>query len=388
MRDRLGQAQRYDRKGNFMIPILDLVAQYRSLKPQIDAAIEGVLESGSFIMGRNVELFEKEIASYLGVEHAIALNSGTDALHLGLRALGIGVGDEVITTPFTFVATTEAIGIVGARPVFVDIDPATFNIDAALIESAITPRTRAILPIHLYGNPAPLDEIAAIAKRHGLAVVEDCAQAIGADVGGRKVGTQSEIGCFSFFPSKNLGAYGDGGLVTTPDAKLAERLKALRTHGGRRKYYHDELGVNSRLDEIQAAILRVKLAHLDSWISARRSVAARYTSALRDNPALKVPVEQPARTHVYHQYTIRVRDRDHVKEALANSGVQSMVYYPVPLHLQNVHKQLAAAQGSFPYSEQAAREVLSLPIFPELSAIAQNQVIEAVDSATKVESTL
>jgi len=368
-----------------MIPILDLIAQYRALKDQIDAAIRGVLESGVFINGPNVEAFEQEIASYLGVNYAVALNSGTDALHLGLRALDIGPGDEVITSPFTFVATTEAIGIVGATPVFVDIDPATFNIDAALIEAAITPRTKAIMPIHLYGRPVDLPVVQAIAKRHGLAVVEDCAQAIGAEIDGRKVGSTSEVGCFSFFPSKNLGAYGDGGLITTNDRQLKDRLRALRAHGGRRKYYHEELGVNSRLDEIQAAILRVKLPHLDSWIGARRMVAEHYTTALRDNPVVRTPIERASYLHVYHQYTIRVTNRDSIRKQLADLGIQTMVYYPVPLHLQDVHKDLSH-RNQLEMSEIAAQEVMSLPMFPELAVAAQNSVIEAIESVTMVKS--
>jgi dTDP-4-amino-4,6-dideoxygalactose transaminase len=368
-----------------VIPILDLVVQYRQLKSEIDAAIQNVLESGTFIMGPNVQAFETEIASYLGADHAISLNSGTDALHLGLRALGVGPGDEVITSPFTFVATTEAIGIVGATPVFVDIDPRTFNIDASLVEAAITPRTKAILPIHLYGAPADLGGIQAVARRHGLVVVEDCAQAIGAEIDHRKLGTTSEVGCFSFFPSKNLGAYGDGGLITTNDAGLADRIKALRVHGGRRKYYHDELGVNSRLDEIQAAILRVKLPYLDSWIQARRNIAARYSNAFKDVPNITVPAEVPDRLHVYHQYTIRVGNRDEVRRNLADAGIQTMVYYPVPLHQQNVHKSLASHQN-FLVSERAAREVLSIPMFPELSTADQDAVIKAVRLATRVKA--
>ena len=369
-----------------MIPIVDLVAQYRELKSEVDRAIEGVLESGIFIMGPNVAAFEKEIAAYLGVGHAIALNSGTDALHLALRALGVGPGDEVITSPFTFVATTEAIGIVGAVPVFVDIDPSTFNIDASLIEAAITPRTRAILPIHLYGAPCNLVEIQALAKRHDLAVVEDCAQAIGAEVDGRKVGSTSAIGCFSFFPSKNLGAYGDGGLATTNDANLADRIRQLRVHGGRRKYYHDELGVNSRLDEIQAAILRVKLKHLNAWICARRETAARYTDGFRNSEGIVAPIEQKGHRHVYHQYTIRVHERDAVKRKLEDAGIQTMVYYPVPLHQQNVHKGLPGAKASLVHAEKAAREVLSLPMFPELEKVAVERVIRAVESATRIET--
>jgi len=365
-----------------MIPILDLTVQYHALKEEMQAAISGVLESGHFIIGPNVKAFEREMATFLDTEHAISLNSGTDALHLGLRALGIGEGDEVITTPFTFVATTEAIGIVGATPVFVDIDPRTFNIDPRLIEAAITPRTKAILPIHLYGAPAPMPEIMRIARLHGLAVVEDCAQAIGADIDGVKVGNFGDVGCFSFFPSKNLGAYGDGGLITAHSDTLAERILALRAHGGRVKYYHETLGVNSRLDELQAAILRVKLPHLRSWTDARRAVASRYQAAFADVASVTPPFEDPRARCVYHQYTIRVAQRDAVRSELNKAGVQTMVYYPVPLHLQQVHESLKLGPGSFPESEAAAQEVLSLPIYPELSEQAQQTVIEAVKAAT------
>jgi dTDP-4-amino-4,6-dideoxygalactose transaminase len=364
-----------------MIPILDLVGQYHELKEEIDRAIFGVLESGHFISGPNVQAFEREIARYLGVADAIALNSGTDALQLGLRVLDIGPGDEVITSPFTFVATSEAIGSVGATPVFVDIDPVTFNIEPKRIRDAITARTKAILPIHLYGAPANLFEIRSIAIEYGLPIVEDCAQAIGAAVNGVKVGTSSEVGCFSFFPSKNLGACGDGGLVTTSDARLADRLRSLRAHGGRVKYYHDELGVNSRLDEIQAAILRVKLPHLDSWIAARRAIAARYTALLRDLELVTTPSELAGSLHVFHQYTIRVRNRDAVKRQLADAGIQTMIYYPLPLHLQRVHKDGGWSVGSFPHSETAAQEVLSLPMYPELTPSIQDRVVAGLELA-------
>ena len=366
-----------------MIPILDLVQQYRLLKPEIDRAIESVLESGIFIMGPNVTAFEREIATYLGCKHAIALNSGTDALHLALRALGIGPGDEVITSPFTFAATTEAIGIVGAIPIFVDIVPSTFNIDVSLIEAAITQRTRAILPVHLYGTPADMLELKSLANRYGLAIVEDCAQAIGAEVGGRKVGTIGEVGCFSFFPSKNLGAYGDGGLISTDDDVLADRVRALRAHGGRQKYLHEELGVNSRLDEIQAAILRVKLPHLDDWIRARRRLAARYSAAFQASVGVTPPTEPTDKLHVYHQYTVRVTERDRVRKQLTEAGIQTMVYYPVPLHKQEVHRSLGGAMMNFAASEDAAREVLSLPMYPELTDAQQDTTIAALNAFTR-----
>lgn len=363
-----------------MIPILDLTAQYAQLKTSIDAAVSEVFAGGHYINGPNVAALEKEIAAYTGAAHAVGLNSGTDALHLALRALRIGPGDEVITVPFTFVATTEAIGIVGATPVFVDIDPRTYCMDPALVEAAITPRTRAIMPVHLYGQPADMDPILEIAQRHNLAVIEDCAQSIGADYGGHRTGALGTFGCFSFFPTKNLGAYGDGGMIVTNDAQLAQRVRALRAHGGRVKYHHEELGVNSRLDEVQAAILRVKLPHLEAWIAARRAVASRYDEAL-GALGVTVPARVENTRHVYHQYTIRVQDRDRVARALLERGVQSMVYYPVPLHLQEVHRPLGYLPGAFPHSERAAQEVLSLPMYPELDALVQDRVVDALRSA-------
>lgn len=361
-----------------MIPILDLKEQYLSIKSEIDRAVEDVMLGGHFILGPQTQALEKEVAAYVRSPFGIAVNSGTDALHLALRALDIGPGDEVITVPFTFVATTEAIGIVGATPVFVDIDPDTFNIDAAKLEKAITPRTKAVMPVHLYGYPAPMPEIMEIAGRHGVAVVEDCAQSIGATIDGRPTGSFGAFGCFSFFPSKNLGAYGDGGLVTTDTAERADRLRSLRAHGGRVKYHHEELGVNSRLDEMQAAILRVKLPHLDQWISKRRAVADHYAEHLEGVRGVTVPREKSGYRHAYHQFTVRVDDRDAVRGKLAEAGIQTMVYYPVPLHLQKVHAGLGLPAGSFPHSERAASEVLSLPMYPELAREAQDRVIEAV----------
>lgn len=361
------------------IPILDLTAQYQNLKPAIDAAVADVFASGHYINGPNVAALEEEVAAYVGAKHGVALNSGTDALHLALRALRVGPGDEVITVPFTFVATTEAIGIVGARPVFVDIDPQTYCIDPEAFEAAITPRTRAVMPVHLYGQPAAMERIGEIARRHNLAVIEDCAQAIGAEVTGRRVGSLGTFGCFSFFPSKNLGAFGDGGMITTSDPQLAQRVRSLRAHGGRVKYHHEDLGVNSRLDEVQAAILRVKLPYLESWIAARRRIAERYTAALAGT-GIPVPPQIEDMRAVYHQYTIRVRNRDAAQTSLKGAGVQTMVYYPVPLHLQEVHRDLGWGAGSFPHSEKAAREVLSLPIYPELGNDAQDSVITALRS--------
>lgn len=362
-----------------MIAVLDLKEQFEALRDEITGAAEAVFRSGHFINGPNVEAFERELAAYVGTRYAVGLNSGTDALHLALRALDIGPGDEVITTPFTFVATTEAIGIVGATPVFVDIDPATFNIDENLIEAAITERTKAIVPVHLYGAPASMERTLEVANKHGIRVVEDCAQAIGAEYRGKRAGSLGDAGCFSFFPSKNLGAYGDGGMVTTDSLELAQRIRSLRAHGGRVKYHHEELGVNSRLDELQAAFLRVKLRYLDRWNAERRRLAARYTERLKSSPAIAVPHEASDVTNVYHQYTIRVAGRDRVREQLRSAGVDSMVYYPVPLHLQRVHRGLALEAGSFPVAETAAAEVLSLPMYPELGTERQETVIGALN---------
>lgn len=369
-----------------MIPILDLKEQYGELREQMLNAVGSVFESGVFINGPNVKALEREVAAYLGAPHGIGLNSGTDALHLALRALDIGAGDEVITTPFTFVATTEAIGIVGATPVFADIDPQTYNIDPAAIEAAITPRTVAILPVHLYGRPAPMREIMDIAAKYKLAVIEDCAQSIGAMLDGKYTGTFGTFGAFSFFPSKNLGAYGDAGMLVTQDESLAQRARSLRAHGGRVKYYHEELGVNSRLDELQAAILRVKLPHLESWIARRRQVAERYTAAFQ-GLGLPLPRDPENGRHVYHQYTIEVDERDAVQQALQDAGVQTMIYYPVPLHLQKVHAALGLREGSLPHSEAAAKRAISIPMYPELSKADQEHVIDAVKSRIAVAAT-
>jgi dTDP-4-amino-4,6-dideoxygalactose transaminase len=360
------------------IQIFSTTPQYLSLKREIDAAIACVLASGQFILGPNVRSFEGELAASVGVAEAVGLNSGTDALVLALRALDIGLGDEVITTPFTFFATSEAIVQVGATPVFVDIDPATFNIDPALIEAAITPRTRAILPVHLYGLPADMPTIMEIARRNGLLVIEDCAQAIGAEISGRRVGGFGDAGCFSFFPTKNLGAYGDGGALATDDPELAARARSLRAHGSERKYIHEEAGMNSRLDEMQAAILRVKLPHLERFNAARQAVARRYDAALAGMDEVTPPTQPHGRHHVYHQYTCRSTRRDALTASLAGQGIQTMVYYPVPLHLQKVHANLGLRAGDYPNAEAAAREAFSLPMYPELSEEEQQRVINAL----------
>ncbi|HYF79052.1 MAG TPA: DegT/DnrJ/EryC1/StrS family aminotransferase [Symbiobacteriaceae bacterium] len=355
------------------IPILDLAPEIDMLWDDLQTAIQGVLRSGHFIMGPNVKAFEEEIAEYLGVKHAIGLNSGTDALFLALRALGIGPGDEVITTAFTFFATAEAISHVGATPVFVDIDPQTFNIDAELIEAAITSRTKAIIPVHLFGQMAKMDRIMAIAAKHGLKVIEDVAQAMGATYNGKKAGTIGEIGTFSFFPTKNLGAYGDGGLLATNDDQVAEMARKLRAHGSLKKYFNEIVGYNSRLDELQAAILRVKLPHLDAWNQARRQVAEVYEALLKDVPGIVAPIVDPAAFHVYHQYTVRVLGhRDQVQRGLAARGIGTMVYYPVPVHKLPVYSETSPP---LPIAERFAGQVLSLPIGPAITRPTQEVVI-------------
>lgn len=360
------------------IQILDLSAQVNALWPELTKAIEGVLKSGAFIMGPDVKAFEDEAAKYLGAKHAISCNSGTDALVIGLRALGVGHGDEVITTPFSFFATAESISMVGATPVFVDIDPGSYNIDVNLIEAAITPKTKAIMPVHLYGNPAAMDRVMAIAQKHKLKVAEDCAQSWGAKFNGKHTGTIGSFGAYSFFPSKNLGAYGDGGMIATDDDALAAKCRMLRVHGSAKKYHNEVLGYNSRLDSMQAAILRVKLPHIDKWNNARRAVAAYYNEKLAKLPGVVVPTISEG--HVFHQYTIRLttKNRDDVQAALQKAGVQTMIYYPIPQDQLPVY---GGKPGRFAQSDKAAREVLSLPIWPELTRDVQDRVIAALAAA-------
>ena len=360
------------------IPVLDLKAQYQSIKDELDAAVLEVMASGYFVLGPNVKALEAELATYVGCQYGVGVASGSDALRLSFAALDIGPGDEVITTPFTFVATANTISHAGARPVFVDIDPATFNIDPAKIESAITGRTRAIVPVHLYGQPAEMDAILEIARRHDLRVIEDCAQAIGAEDGGRRVGSLGDMACFSFYPTKKLGAYGDGGMITTNNADIAERIDVLRRQGGKTRYYHEILGFNSRLDEMQAALLRVKLRHLDDWQARRRQVAARYDELLGEVDGVRVPCVRPDVTHVYHQYTIRLLRRDALQEHLKECGIGAMIYYPLPLHRQGLYRDLGYREDSLPVSEQAGREVLALPMYPELTEEQIQQVVGAI----------
>jgi len=363
-----------------MIPILDSKRQYAAIGSEIEKAVCEVLRSGSYILGPNVKALEAELAKYIGCNYTVGLNSGTDALHLALRALDIGAGDEVITTAFTFVATTESIEIVGATPVFCDINPDTFNIDANKIEALITPRTKAIMPVHLYGQPCEMDKIMDIAKRHNLYVIEDCCQAIGAEYKGQKVGTFGDIGCYSFYPTKNLGGMGDGGLITVNSENLKNRIVALRNHGGAIRYHHDEIGVNSRLDEIQAAILRVKLNYIDEWNKARRSHAATYNELFAGCSDIQTPKELDNTYCVYHQYTVKIPNRDEIHKMLQESGIGAMLYYPIPLHMQKVHSHLGYKMGDLPITEKNTECVISLPMFPELTLEEQKTVASTLIS--------
>jgi dTDP-4-amino-4,6-dideoxygalactose transaminase len=367
------------------VPVLNLQAQYEKIREPIDAAIRQVLEGAHFILGPNVSALEEELAAFLQVTRAVTMASGTDALHLALRACGIGGGDLVITSAFTFVATATSVSYAGARPVFADILPGSFNLDPVRVSEYLAgkgqgpkpkDRVKAIIPVHLYGQPAEMGPLLAIARDHGLCVIEDAAQAIGATYQGRPVGGLGDVGCFSFYPTKNLGAMGDGGLATTQDAGVGDHLLRLRVYGGRERYHHDELGWNSRLDEIQAAVLRVKLRYLGEWTARRRQIAARYREGLAGLP-LTLPVEGEGMTHVYHQFAIRVSQRDLVQRRLAERGVRTSVYYPLPLHLQPMYRDLGYRPGDFPEAERAAREVLCLPMYPELTDAQVDEVIAA-----------
>ncbi len=358
-----------------MIPFVDLKAQYQSIKPEVDAAILGILDSCQFTLGSEVAEFEKEFAAYCNAAHGIGVNTGTSALHLAVLAAGIGRGDEVITVPFTFMATASAIDYTGAKPVFVDIDPRTYTMDPALIERAITPRTKAIMPVHLYGQPADMDPIMEIAKRHNLVVIEDAAQAHGAEYKGRRAGSLADMGCFSFYPGKNLGAYGEGGMVTTDNPDFAKKIRMLRDWGAEKKYHHVLKGYNYRLEGMQGAVLRVKLRYLEKWTEARRAAAARYDELLRDS-GVATPLAVPHARHVYHIYAVRTAHRQAWQDALSKQGIQTGIHYPFPVHLLPAFADLGYKEGDFPHSEQAAKEVLSLPMFPELTA-AQTQAVAA-----------
>jgi dTDP-4-amino-4,6-dideoxygalactose transaminase len=363
------------------LPFLDLKAQFTSIRKELMAAVESVLESQQFILGREVEQLEAEIAAYTGTSESVGCASGSDALYLSLLALHIGRGDEVITTPFTFVATAGAIARTGAKPVFVDIDPLTYNIAASGIAGAVTEKTRAIIPVHLFGLSADLDPILAIARRHNLAIVEDAAQAIGATYEGRRVGSFGLTGCFSFFPSKNLGCAGDGGIITTSDPAIADELRLLRTHGSRRKYHYEILGTNSRLDALHAAILRVKLKYLASWAEKRVHHAELYSQIFTEKGlanVLQVPSVPQNCTHVYNQFVIRAPRRNDLRAFLQTRHISTDVYYPSPLHVQPAFSYLGYAPGSFPEAERAAIEVLALPIYPELRPSDQERIVSSI----------
>ncbi|NOY61683.1 MAG: DegT/DnrJ/EryC1/StrS family aminotransferase [Gammaproteobacteria bacterium] len=361
------------------IPMVDVNAQYRDLKQEIDSAIAGVLEDGRFILGPNVNAFEKEVAHYCGTRHAVAVASGTDALHLALRAAGVGEGDEVITSPFTFIATAEAISYVGATPVFVDIDPRTFNMDPDAVAAAITDKTCAVMPVHLFGQPVDMAPIVALCEQHNLKIVEDCAQSFGAQCLGKKSGALGDLGCFSFFPSKNLGAFGDGGMVICDDDTLAESLRVYRNHGSYERYHHSLIGYNSRLDEMQAAILRVKLKQIDRFNELRRRNAHIYSETLAGS-GVTTPLEDGKGLHVYHQYTIMHERRDAIHQALTDAGIASAVYYPIPLHQQAVYKA-HYRDVSLPVTESVVTQVLSLPIYPELSQSSIDAVCDVIQNA-------
>jgi dTDP-4-amino-4,6-dideoxygalactose transaminase len=365
---------------NTKVPYLDLKAQYQSIKPEIDAAIARVLDSCQFVLGSEVAEFEREFSTYCGVAECIALNSGTSALHLALLAAGIGPGDEVITVPFTFVASVAAVLYTGARPVLVDIEPRSFTMDPAAIEAAITPRTKAILPVHLYGQPADMDPIMETARRRGLIVIEDAAQAHGAKYKGQPVGSIGDMACFSFYPGKNLGAYGEGGAVTTSNPEYARTIRMLRDWGQDRKYHHVLRGFNYRMEGFQGAILRVKLRHLERWTEARRAVVEKYNQLLADS-GVERPTEMPWARHVYHVYTLRTADREALQASLQAEGIQTGIHYSVPVHLQPAYADLGYARGSFPQSERAAAEVLSLPLYPEMTDAQLEAVSRVVQAA-------
>jgi dTDP-4-amino-4,6-dideoxygalactose transaminase len=363
------------------VPLLDLQAQYRPLRDEILAAITRVCDSQRFIMGPEIDALERELAAQLGIRHAISVSSGTDALLLALMAIGIGAGDEVVTTTYSFFATAGAIVRLGAKPVLVDIDPATFNIDPAQTAAAITPRTKAILPVHLYGLAADLDPIMAAANRAAIPVIEDAAQAIGATCKSRPLGGIGALGCFSFFPSKNLGAFGDAGLVTTNDDALASQARLLRTHGMQPKYYHQVVGANFRMDALQAAVLRVKAPHLDGWTEARRRNAAAYRALFHEaglDGAVGLPVEPPDRRHIYNQFVIRTPERDALKRHLDEQGIGNEIYYPVPFHLQPCFADLGYRRGAFQHAERAAAETLAIPIYAELTDAQRREVVSTI----------
>jgi dTDP-4-amino-4,6-dideoxygalactose transaminase len=362
------------------VPMLDLSEQYQELRTEVIDVLDQVMGSSRFILGDNVKKLEEDVAKYSNVAYGIGCGNGSDAIHIALQAMGVGPGDEVITTAFTFFATGGAIVRAGAKPVYVDIDPVTFNIDPEKIEAAITENTKAIIPVHLYGQMADMERISEIAKKHNLGVVEDAAQAIGAKHNGKTVGELGSAATYSFFPTKNLGAYGDGGMIVTDNADIAEKSRVIRVHGSKPKYYHHVLGYNSRLDELQAAVLNVKFPHLDRWSDLRREKASTYTSLLKEKlgDLVVTPVEKDGNHHVFHQYTLRVENRDELQNYLKEQGVATMVYYPLPLHVQPVFADLGYKEGDLPETEKAAKEAISLPMFPELKTEQQEYVVAKI----------
>jgi dTDP-4-amino-4,6-dideoxygalactose transaminase len=357
------------------VPVLDLKAQYAGLREEMALAVREVLDSTTYVLGPKVAAFEEAFAAYLGVKHCVGVNSGTSALHLALLGAGVGQGDEVITVPMTFIASSWAISYAGATPVFADVDPQTYTLDPAEVEKRITPRTKAILPVHLYGQPADLEPLLEIGKRHGIPVIEDAAQAHGARYQGRKAGTLGVSGCFSFYPGKNLGAYGEAGAVVTNDDGVAARLRALRDHAQEKRYHHNEIGFNYRMDALQGAVLGVKLKHLEAWTNARRALATGYQDLLAGLP-LQLPVEAPNRWHVWHLYVVLHPERDRLQPALQARGVQTGLHYPIPLHLQKAYQHLGYREGDFPVAERIGRQCLTLPLFPEMTAVQQERVAE------------
>ncbi len=365
------------------VPMVDLRAQFASIREEIRAALDSVVGSQQFILGPQVQALEEEIARFCGRRFGVGVASGTDALMLALRACGIGPGDEVIVPSFSFVATAGSVSLLGATPVFADIQPDTFNIDPAKLAAKTTGRTRAIIPVHLFGQSVDMDPVLDLARQHGLKVIEDNAQAIGATYKGKKTASLGDLGCISFYPTKNLGGYGDGGMVVTDSEELNRRLRSLRSHGCMKKYFSEQRGWNSRLDEIQAAILRVKLRHLDEWNSLRRAHAAQYDALLKSVPGVIPPFVAPWGQHVFHQYTIRVRERDRIQEMLAKRSIATTVYYPTPIHRQPAYSSLHPQPGDLPESERAAREVLSLPMYPELAESQIERVADVLARALK-----
>jgi len=365
-------------KAKMLVPFVDLRAQYRSIREEIDAAIARVLERSAFVGGEELDRFEEHFAAFCQVKHAIGVGNATDALFLALRALGIGQGDDVIVPANTFIATSEAVSATGARPVFADVEEETATLDPVALEASITPHTVAVIPVHLYGRPARMEPILEISRRHDLAVVEDAAQAHGARYQGRRVGSWGTVACISFYPAKNLGAYGDGGAVVTSNEALARRVRMLRNHGRTEKYLHEMEGFNSRLDNLQAAILDVKLQHLEGWNQRREEIAAKYRRLLSELQGVQLLAPAEPGEHVYHLYVVRLRDRDGVRKRLAEAGIATGIHYPIPLHLQPAYRDHRYREGDFPVSERLAREVLSLPMFPELAQEAQDYVIQQI----------